>query len=65
MPIIDQLIERASDGLNSLEPRDGIDLKLLKRKYNDKVCLNCVYAGLDLSSYDMMNKIWHEEGVYK
>jgi len=104
MPIIDQLIECAPDGLHSLDPQGGVDLKLLKQKYNDKVCLignvncgllqtgtdeeaaadvrralrdgmpgygfifstsNCVYTGLDLSRYDMMNKIWREEGVYK
>jgi uroporphyrinogen decarboxylase len=25
---------------------------------------NCVYTGLALSRYDMMNKIWREEGIY-
>ena len=104
MPIIDQLIECAPDGLHSLDPQGGVDLKLLKQKYNDRVCLvgnvncgllqtgteeeaaadvrralrdgmpgygfifstsNCVYTGLDLERYNMMNKIWREEGVYK
>jgi len=104
MPIIDQLIQCGPDGLHSLDPQGGVDLKLLKQKYNDKVCLvgnvncgllqtgtdeeaaadirrslqdgmpnygyifstsNCVYTGLDLSRYNMMNKIWREEGVYK
>ena len=103
MPIIDQLIECGPDGLHSLDPQGGVDLKLLKQKYNDKVCLvgnvncgllqtgteeeaaadvrrslcdgmpnygfifstsNCVYTGLDLSRYNMMNKIWREEGKY-
>lgn len=26
---------------------------------------NCVYTGLDLKRYEMMNKIWREEGIYK
>ena len=104
MPIIDQLIQCAPDALHSLDPQAGVDLKLLKQKYNDKVCLignvncgllqtgsdeeaaadvrrslrdgipnygyifstsNCVYTGLDLSRYNMMNKIWLEEGIYR
>ena len=104
MPIIDQLIECAPDGLHSLDPQAGVDLKLLKQKYNGKVCLvgnvncgllqtgtdeeaaadvwralrdgmpgygfifstsNCVYTGLDLNRYNMMNKIWREEGIYE
>ena len=103
MPIIDQLIQCCPDALHSLDPQGGVDLKLLKRKYNDKVCLignvncgllqtgtdeeasadirrslrdgmpnygyifstsNCVYTGLDLSRYNMMNTIWREEGIY-
>jgi len=103
MPIIDQLIQCGPDGLHSLDPQGGVDLKLLKQKYNDKVCLvgnvncgllqtgtdkeaaadvrraltdgmpgygyifstsNCVYTGLALRRYNMMNKIWREEGIY-
>ena len=103
MPIIDQLIDCAPDALHSLDPQGGVDLKLLKQKYNDKVCLignvncgllqtgtdeeaaadvrralrdgmpgygyifstsNCVYTGLDLNRYNMMNSIWKEEGIY-
>ena len=103
MPIIDQLIDCAPDGLHSLDPQGGVDLKLLKQHYNDKVCLvgnvncgllqtgtdeeaaadvrrslrdgmpgygfifstsNCVYTGLDLDRYTMMNTIWQEEGIY-
>lgn len=26
---------------------------------------NCAYTGLDLSRYELMNKIWWEEGIYK
>ena len=104
MPIIDQLIQCAPDALHSLDPQGGVDLKLLKQKYNGRVCLignvncgllqtgtdeeaaadirrslgdgmpnygfifstsNCVYTGLDLNRYNMMNKIWREEGIYK
>jgi uroporphyrinogen decarboxylase len=103
MPIIDQLIQCKPDGLHSLDPQGGVDLKLLKEKYNDSVCLvgnvncgllqtgtdeeaeadvrralrdgmpgggfifstsNCVYTGLALSRYEMMNRIWWEEGIY-
>ena len=103
MPIIDQMIECAPDALHSLDPQARVDLKLLKKEYNDKVCLignvncgllqtgteeeaaadvrralrdgmpgygfifstsNCVYTGLDLDRYNLMNKIWWEEGIY-
>ena len=104
MPIIDQLVACEPDALHSLDPQGGVDLKVLKQKYNDRVCLignvncgllqtgteeqaaadvrralrdgmpgfgyifstsNCVYTGLPLSRYNMMNKIWREEGIYK
>ncbi|WMJ22603.1 uroporphyrinogen decarboxylase family protein [Paludicola sp. MB14-C6] len=26
---------------------------------------NCVYTGLDLKRYEMMNQIWREEGIYR
>lgn len=26
---------------------------------------NCVYTGLDLERYEIMNKIWREEGIYR
>jgi uroporphyrinogen decarboxylase len=39
MPIIDQMIQCKPDGLHSLDPQGGVDLKLLKQKYNDQVCL--------------------------
>ncbi|MDR0455254.1 MAG: hypothetical protein LBH20_01040 [Treponema sp.] len=104
MPIIDQMIECKPHALHSLDPQGGVDLKLLKQKYNDRVCLignvncgllqtgteeeaaadvrralrdgmpgygyifstsNCVYTGLDLDRYNMMNKIWLEEGIYE
>jgi len=104
MPIMDQLIQCNPHALHSLDPQGGVDLKVLKQKYNDKVCLignvncgllqtgtdeeaaadvrralrdgmpgygfvfstsNCVYTGLDLARYNMMNSIWREEGIYR
>jgi uroporphyrinogen decarboxylase len=104
MPIIDQMIQCGPDALHSLDPQGGVDLKVLKQHYNDKVALvgnvncgllqtgteeevkadvrralndgmpgngyifstsNCVYTGLDLSRYELMNSIWWNEGIYK
>ena len=104
MPIMEHLVQCKPDALHSLDPQGGVDLKLVKQKYGDKICLvgnvncgllqtgtdeeaaadirralrdgmpgygfifstsNCVYTGLDLGRYNMMNKIWREEGVYK
>jgi uroporphyrinogen decarboxylase len=104
MPIIDQMIQCGPDALHSLDPQGGVDLKVLKQHYNDKVALvgnvncgllqtgteeevkadvrralndgmpgngyifstsNCVYTGLDLSRYELMNSIWWDEGIYK
>jgi uroporphyrinogen decarboxylase len=103
MPIIEQMIQCGPDALHSLDPQGGVDLKTLKQKYNDRVCLignvncgllqtgtdeevaadvrralrdgmpgygfifstsNCAYTGLALSRYEMMNRIWWEEGIY-
>ncbi|MDR1304401.1 MAG: hypothetical protein LBK76_04170 [Verrucomicrobiales bacterium] len=25
---------------------------------------NCAYTGLDLARYELMNRTWHEEGIY-
>jgi len=103
MPIIDQIVDCKPDGLHSLDPQGGIDLKEVKKLYGGKVCLignvncgllqtgteeeaaadvrrslregmpgygyifstsNCVYSGLPLERYELMNKIWREEGKY-
>ncbi|MFH0996335.1 MAG: uroporphyrinogen decarboxylase family protein [Pseudomonadota bacterium] len=37
--IMDILIESGYDGLNPLEPQAGMDLKKVKDKYGDKICL--------------------------
>jgi len=39
MPIIDQLIETKPDALHSLDPQAGVDIKIVKKLYGDKVCL--------------------------
>jgi uroporphyrinogen decarboxylase len=104
MPIIDQMIQCGPDALHSLDPQGGVDLKVLKQHYNDKVALvgnvncgllqtgtedevkadvrralhdgmpgygyifstsNCVYTGLALERYELMNSIWWNEGNYK
>lgn len=103
MPIVDQIIDCGPDGLHSLDPQGGVDLKYMKQKYGKKVCLignvncallqsgteeeatedvrrslregmpgygyifstsNCVYTGLPLDRYELMMKIWREEGNY-
>ena len=38
-PYFDGLIEAGFDGVQSLEPMAGMDLKYLKEKYGDKLCL--------------------------
>jgi len=38
-PYFDGLIEAGFDGVESLEPMAGMDLKYLKEKYGDKLCL--------------------------
>lgn len=39
MPIIDQLIETNPHALHSLDPQAGVDIKVVKKLYGDKVCL--------------------------
>jgi len=39
MPIIDQLIQANPHALHSLDPQAGVDIKLVKKLYGDKVCL--------------------------
>ncbi|MGB9677392.1 MAG: uroporphyrinogen decarboxylase family protein [Candidatus Ratteibacteria bacterium] len=39
MPIIDQLIQTNPHGLHSLDPQAGVDIKVVKEFYGDKVCL--------------------------
>lgn len=39
MPIIDQLIQTNPHALHSLDPQGGVDIKIVKNLYGDKVCL--------------------------
>ncbi|MBE6903754.1 MAG: hypothetical protein E7480_04010 [Ruminococcaceae bacterium] len=39
MPIIDDLVGAGPDALHSLDPQGGVDLKFVKEKYGDKICL--------------------------
>lgn len=39
MPILDQIIGCAPDALHSIDPQGGMDLKLVKQLYGDKVCM--------------------------
>lgn len=39
MPIIDQLIQTNPHALHSLDPQAGVDIKVVKKMYGDKVCL--------------------------
>jgi len=47
MPILDQLLECEPTALHSLDPIGGIDIKKIKEKVKDKLCLignvNCAY----------------------
>jgi len=39
MPIIDQLIQANPHALHSLDPQAGVDIKIVKKLYGDKICL--------------------------
>jgi uroporphyrinogen decarboxylase len=39
MPILDQLVATGTDGLQSIDPQGGIDLKTVKEMYGNKICL--------------------------
>jgi uroporphyrinogen decarboxylase len=39
MPIIDQLVDANPHALHSLDPQGGVDIKVVKEKYGDQVCL--------------------------
>ncbi len=39
MPILDQLVECEPDALHSIDPMAGVDIKEVKEKVGDKVCL--------------------------
>jgi uroporphyrinogen decarboxylase len=39
LPLMDMIVEAGVDGVHSLEPAAGIDIKLVKEKWGDKLCL--------------------------
>lgn len=39
LPLMNMIIEAGVDGIHSLEPAAGIDIKEVKEKYGDKICL--------------------------
>ncbi|HOM26420.1 MAG TPA: uroporphyrinogen decarboxylase family protein, partial [bacterium] len=39
MPIIDQLVETNPHALHSLDPQAGVDIKVVKEKYGNRICL--------------------------
>lgn len=104
MPILDMIVDCGPDGVHSLDPQGGVDLKEAKRLYGNRVCLignvncgkmqtgteeeliedtrralregmpgygyifstsNCAYTGLALERYELMQRVWKEEGIYK
>ena len=103
MPILDQLVACGPDALHSLDPQGGVDLKAVRDRVGDKVCLignvncgllqtgteeeciadirrsltdgmqspgyifstsNCIYTGLPLERYELMQDIWNKYGNY-
>lgn len=104
MPILQQMVDCKPDAIHSLDPQGGVDIKEVKRRFGDQVCLignvncgllqtgtqeqceedvrrslregmegygfifstsNCVYTGMPLERYELMHKIWREEGIYR
>ena len=45
-PILDDLVNTGIDGLHSIEPLAGMDIRKVKAKYGDKICL---WGNIDLS----------------
>ena len=39
LPLMDMIVEAGADGVHSLEPAAGIDIKMVKEKWGDKLCL--------------------------
>ena len=39
MPIIDQIVESRPHALHSLDPQAGVDIRVVKERYGDSVCL--------------------------
>ena len=39
LPLMDMIVEAGPDGVHPLEPAAGIDIKMVKEKWGDKLCL--------------------------
>lgn len=39
MPIIDQMVDAEPDALHSIDPMAGVDIREVKEKYGDRICL--------------------------
>lgn len=46
MPIMDDLLSLGMNAINPIDPAAGMDMKLMKEKYGDKVCL---WGNIDMS----------------
>jgi uroporphyrinogen decarboxylase len=103
MPIIDDLIDSGPHALHSLDPMAGVDIKVVKERFGDRVALcgnvdcslmqvgtdeqiaasaryclehakpgggyifstsNCVFRGMPLRSYELIQEIWMENRNY-
>jgi uroporphyrinogen decarboxylase len=103
MPIIDQLVDAKPHALHSLDPMAGVDIKVVKERYGDRVALcgnvhcahlqtgtpeqvrqsaeycmkwgkpgggyifctsNCVFRGMPLESYDLIQEVWRQGRAY-
>lgn len=47
LPVIEQIIDTGVDALHSIDPMAGMDIKIIKEKYGNKICLcgnvHCAY----------------------
>jgi uroporphyrinogen decarboxylase len=46
-PILDDFVDAGVDGWQGIQPRIGMDMKLLKERYGDKLCL---FGGVDVDT---------------
>jgi uroporphyrinogen decarboxylase len=46
-PILDDLVTAGIDGWQGIQPRIGMDMKLLKERFGDRLCL---FGGVDIDT---------------
>lgn len=102
-PILDRLVAARPHALHSLDPQAGVDLRDVKARVGNQLCLignvecgildtgtdeaciaaarnalqqgmpggryifstsNCVYTGMQLRRYELIHRIWQDEGRY-